>query len=44
VGKIAYRKIINSEFVSDIDLRVEYLRKAQAEREREERLGGQSNG
>ena len=44
VGKIAYKKIINSEFVSDIDLRVEYLRKAQAEREREERLGGQSNG
>ena len=44
VGKIAYRKIINSEFVSDTDLRVEYLRKAQAEREREERLGGQSNG
>ena len=44
VGKIAYRKIKSSEFVSDIDLRVEYLRKAQAEREREERLGGQSNG
>ncbi len=41
VGKIAYKKIINSEYVNDIDLRVEYLRKAQAEREREERLGGQ---
>ena len=44
VGKIAYKKIINSEFVSDTDLRVEYLRKAQAEREREERLGGKNNG
>ncbi len=44
VGKIAYNKIINSEYVSDIDLRVEYLRKPQAEREREERLGGQTNG
>ena len=44
VGKVAYNKIKSSEYVSDIDLRVEYLRKAQAEREREERLGGQSNG
>ena len=44
VGKIAYNKIINSEFVSDTDLRVEYLRKAQAEREREEKLGGKNNG
>ena len=41
VGKIAYKKIQNSEYVADVDLRVEYLRKAQAEREREERLGGQ---
>lgn len=41
VGKIAYKKLISSEYVSDTDLRVEYLRKAQAEREREERLGGQ---
>ena len=41
VGKIAYKKLQNSEYVTDIDLRVEYLRKAQAEREREERLGGQ---
>ena len=40
VGKIAYKKLISSEYVSDTDLRVEYLRKAQAEREREERLGG----
>lgn len=38
VGKIAYRKIINGEYTSDIDLRVNYLRKPQAEREREERL------
>ena len=44
VGKIAYKRIINSEYVSDTDLRVEYLRKAQAEREREERLGGKNNG
>lgn len=44
VGKVAYNKIKSSEYVSDIDLRVEYLRKAQAEREREERLGGQNNG
>ena len=39
VGKVAYKRIINSEFTSDEALRVEYLRKAQAEREREERLG-----
>ncbi len=39
VGKLAYEKICNGEFVSDEGLRVEYLRKAQAEREREERLG-----
>ncbi len=44
VGKIAFKKIINSEYVTDTDLRVEYLRKAQAEREREERLGGKTNG
>ena len=44
VGKVAYKKLINSEFTSDEALRVEYLRKAQAEREREERLGGQNNG
>ena len=42
VGKIAYKKIQNSEYVNDTDLRVEYLRKAQAEREREERLGGKN--
>lgn len=38
VGKIAYEKLLSEEFVTDSDLRVEYLRKAQAEREREERL------
>ena len=38
VGKIAYRKIKNGEGVSDSDIRVNYLRKPQAEREREERL------
>ncbi len=42
VGKIAYKKLQNSEYVTDTDLRVEYLRKAQAEREREERLGGKN--
>jgi tRNA threonylcarbamoyladenosine biosynthesis protein TsaB len=44
VGKVAYNKIKSSEYASDTDLRVEYLRKAQAEREREERLGGHKNG
>jgi hypothetical protein len=38
VGKVAYKKIINGEVTDDTSLRVEYLRKAQAEREREERL------
>lgn len=38
VGRTAYKKLQSSEYVSDTDLRVEYLRKAQAEREREERL------
>lgn len=38
VGKLAYNKIINNEVTNDTSLRVEYLRKAQAEREREERL------
>ena len=38
VGKIAYRKIKNNEAGTDAELRVEYLRKAQAEREREEKL------
>lgn len=44
VGKVAYKKLICSEYTSDEALRVEYLRKAQAEREREERLGGTQNG
>lgn len=38
VGKIAYKRLINGEGGSDLDLRVNYLRKPQAEREREERL------
>ena len=39
VGRIAYEKIKSGDTTTDIDLRVEYLRKPQAEREREERLG-----
>lgn len=38
VGKVAYEKLKNGEYTTDTDLRVEYLRKPQAEREREERL------
>ena len=38
VGKVAYKKILDGKGVTDEGLRVEYLRKAQAEREREERL------
>ncbi len=38
VGKIAYKKLINGEYTRDTDLRVNYLRKPQAEREREEKL------
>ena len=38
VGKVAYGKIKKEESVSDSDIRVNYLRKPQAEREREERL------
>ena len=38
VGRVAYKKISNGEFTTDADLRVNYLRKPQAEREREERL------
>ena len=38
VGKLAYKKITENNYVTDTELRVEYLRKAQAEREREERL------
>ncbi|MBO5262376.1 MAG: tRNA (adenosine(37)-N6)-threonylcarbamoyltransferase complex dimerization subunit type 1 TsaB [Clostridia bacterium] len=38
VGKVAYQKILSGEYTTDEKLRVEYLRKAQAEREREERL------
>lgn len=38
VGKIAYKKIMNGEYTSDTELCVNYLRKPQAEREREEKL------
>ena len=38
VGKAAYKKIQNGEYTTDSELRVNYLRKPQAEREREERL------
>ncbi|MBR2025239.1 MAG: tRNA (adenosine(37)-N6)-threonylcarbamoyltransferase complex dimerization subunit type 1 TsaB [Clostridia bacterium] len=43
VGKIAYRKLQNDDFVTDKSLSVEYLRKPQAEREREEKLKAQNN-
>ena len=38
VGKVAYEMLQSGECTTDSDLRVEYLRKPQAEREREERL------
>ncbi len=38
VGKIAYKKLLTEETVTDRELSVEYLRKPQAEREREEKL------
>ena len=38
VGKVAYEMLKNGIKTTDSDLRVEYLRKPQAEREREERL------
>lgn len=38
VGRVAYKKIQSKEVSTDEALRVEYLRKPQAEREREERL------
>ena len=43
VGKVAYKKLINNDFVTDKALSVEYLRKPQAEREREEKLKSQNN-
>ena len=39
VGRLAYEKLCRDEHTTDEALRVEYLRKPQAEREREERLG-----
>ena len=38
VGRVAYEKIKKGETVTDVSLSVNYLRKPQAEREREERL------
>ncbi len=38
VGKVAYERLKDADYTTDADLRVEYLRKPQAEREREERL------
>lgn len=42
VGRVALRKIKEGKYTTDEALRVEYLRKPQAEREREERLGGKN--
>lgn len=42
VGSLAVRKIKEGNYTTDESLRVEYLRKPQAEREREERLGGKN--
>ena len=42
VGRVALRKIKKGNYTTDEALRVEYLRKPQAEREREERLGGKN--
>ena len=42
VGSVAIRKIKEGNYTTDESLRVEYLRKPQAEREREERLGGKN--
>lgn len=43
VGRVAYTKLVGGEFTTDEGLRVEYLRKAQAEREREEKLEREKN-
>ena len=43
VGKIAYRKVIDGEYVKDSELRANYLRKSQAEMEREEKLRGEKS-
>ena len=40
VGKVALKKIKEGKITTDLNLKVEYLRKPQAEREREERLKG----
>lgn len=38
VGKIAYRKIMAGEYTKDTELEINYIRKPQAEREREEKM------
>lgn len=43
VGRVAYKKIKNGDTVTDTALSVNYLRKPQAEREREERLAKEKN-
>ena len=43
VGRVAYEKIKKGETVTDSELSVNYLRKPQAEREREERLAKEKN-
>lgn len=43
VGKIAYKKLTLGQGTTDLALSVEYLRKPQAEREREERLEREKN-
>ena len=43
VGRVAYEKIKKGETVTDTTLSVNYLRKPQAEREREERLAKEMN-
>ena len=43
VGRVAYEKIKMGKTVTDTSLSVNYLRKPQAEREREERLAKEKN-
>lgn len=43
VGKIAYKRLQSEDYTTDKELSVEYLRKPQAEREREERLERENN-
>jgi tRNA threonylcarbamoyladenosine biosynthesis protein TsaB len=43
IGKASYKKIKKGETTTDANIKIEYLRKPQAEREREERLKGVTN-